>query len=129
MSKTIKVLPKINNIDFCGRVANEPYISPNGNVCRFSLIRNFGGGKNPVVMDFTYFKPKKGFPQFLKKGAPIIAHAYVTPQTWTDKDGVEHEEVVKVIKSIEEAQLVERTIKEGTSVPDNAGEEALEPEA
>lgn len=127
MSKKIKVLPKVNNIDFCGRVVYEPTITKSGKLCLFSLIRNFGGDKAPVIMDFVFYKPEAGFPDFLKKGAPIIAHAFVTPRVWTDKEGKEHQEVEKVIKTIELATLVEKTIKDDArEVPEEAGEEAIE---
>lgn len=120
MSKTIKVLPSVNNIDFCGRLVREPYVSKSGNVMIFDLIRNFGGEKAPVIMTFVMFKPKSGFPAFLKKGAPVIAHAYVTPVAYTNKDGEPVEEVQKVIKSVEEAVLVEKKVSD---------EEAAEAEA
>lgn len=127
MEKTINLLPNVNNMDFCGRVVYEPTIK--GNVCRFSLIRNFGGGKAPIIVDYVFYKPKNGFPEFLKKGAPIIAHSYVTPQNWTDKDGVEHEEVVKVIKSVELATLVPKKIKVSEPpVSEETGEEAIDVE-
>lgn len=125
--KTIKVLPNVNDFAFCGRVISEPTISASGKVCRFSLIRNFGGNKAPVIVSFVYYKPKNGFPEFLKKGAPIIAHAYVTPDAWTDKDGVEHEEVIRVIKTVELATLVEKKIHDNApEAPEAAGEEAIE---
>lgn len=127
--KTVKLLPNVNNMDFCGRVLYEPTISKSGNVCRFSLIRNFGGGKAPVIIDYVYYKPNDGFPEFLKKGAAIIAHSYVTPNNWTDKDGNEHQNVEKVIKSIEIAQLVERKVKDNApDAPENAGVEAIQVE-
>lgn len=110
--KTIKILPKVNNIDFCGRVLSKPFFSKNGNVCRFELIRNFGGGKAPVIMSFVMFKPKAGFPDFLKKGSPIIAHAYVNPVAYEGKDGEMVDEVQKVIKTIELAQLVEKQVED-----------------
>ncbi len=129
MSKIIKVLPNINNMDFCGRIFYEPSFSPNGNVCRFSVIRNFGGNKAPVIVDYVFYKPKNGFPEFLKKGSPVIVHSYVTPQKWVDKDGVEHEQVTKVVKSVELAQLIEKKFKDNApDVPENAGEEAIEAE-
>lgn len=124
MLKTINVLPNVNDMAFCGRVVYEPAIK--GNVCRFSLIRNFGGGKAPIIIDYVFYKPKNGFPEFLKKGAPIIAHSYVTPQTWTDKDGVKHEELVKVIKSVELATLIQKKIKVSDNpVSEETGEEAI----
>lgn len=125
--KTVKVLPKVNNFDFCGRVVSEPFVTKDGKVMTFQLIRNFGGGKAPVVVTFTYFKPKNGFPEILKKGAPIIAHAYVTPNVWKDKRGVEHEEVQKVIKTVELAELVEKKLKDDNCPTDETtGEEAVD---
>lgn len=125
--KTIKVLPNVNDFAFCGRVIAEPTISASGNVCRFSLIRNFGGNKAPVIVNFVFYKPKDGFPEFLKKGAPITAHAYVKPDSWTDKEGVEHEEVIKVIKTVELATLVEKKIRDNApATTDATGEEAIE---
>lgn len=127
MSKTVKLLPNVNNMDFCGRIVYEPNFSSNGNVCRFSVIRNFGGGKSPVTIDYVYYKPKKGFPDLLKKGKAVIVHSYVTPNKWVDKDDVEHEEVIKVVKSIEEAVLVEKQVKENApALSEDSGEEAIE---
>ena len=129
MSKIIRVLPKVNNMDFCGRVVYEPDFSASGKVCRFSVIRNFGGGHAPVIIDYVYYKPKNGFPDFLKKGAPVIVHSYLTPQKWTDENRVEHEQVTKVVKSIEQAQLVDKKINDDApELPENAGEEAIEAE-
>ena len=107
--KTIKVLPTVNNIDFCGRVVRDPYIS--GKTMFFDLIRNFGGDKSPVSMSFVMYKPKNGdFPAFLKKGAPIVAHAYYSPVSYTDHEGKTVENVYKVIKTVEEAVLVEKKV-------------------
>lgn len=117
--KTYKILPSVNNIDFCGRVASTPRKSKSGNVMRFDLIRNFGGGKAPVIMEFVMFKPKDGFPEFLKKGAPIIAHAYVNPVSY-ERDGEQVEEVQKVIKKIELAELVEKEIPDTEEAPAEA---------
>ena len=118
----IKILPSVNNIDFCGRVVREPYISKSGNVMYFDLIRNYGGGKAPVVNTFVYFKPKDGFPEFIKKGAPVIAHAYFQPVTWEDKDKKVHEDVQMVIKKVELAELVTKEIKDGEAIEDDAVE-------
>ena len=118
--KTYKILPSVNNIDFCGRVHYEPRFSKNGNVAYFDLIRNMGGGKAPIVMSFVMFKPKKGFPEFLKKGQPIIAHAYLNPVSYT-KDGEPVEEVQNVIKKIELAELIDKTYKDDES-PEEDGE-------
>lgn len=120
--KTVKILPSVNNFDFCGRVMRTPLVSENGNVMVFELIRNFGGDKKPVIVRFTMFKPKEGFPEFLKKGAPVIAHAYVTPNSWTDKDGNLHEEVQKVIKKVELAELVTKTLKDDEPIDLNIAE-------
>ena len=116
--KTIKILPSVNNIDFCGRVTRDPFISKNGNVMFFELIRNFGGDKAPVVMSFVMFKPKKGFPDFIKKGNPIVAHAYVSPVAYTNKDGEPVEEVQKVIKRVELAELVEKQVEDNAEPAD-----------
>ena len=127
MSKTINVLPNINNIDFCGRVLREPYVTKNGNVMFFDLIRNFGGNKPPVITSFVMFKPKNGeFPAFLKKGAAVVAHAYVTPVSYTDKNGEDVQEVRRVIKRVEEAQLIQKTVKADEKVDDSTGEEVIE---
>ena len=127
--KTIKVLPNVNNIDFCGRVLREPYVTKSGNVMFFDLIRNFGGNKPPVIVSFVMFKPKNGdFPEFIKKGNPVTAHAYMTPVSYTDKNGEEKEEVRRVIKKVELAQLVERKVKEDQKVDDATGEETIDPE-
>ena len=123
--KTVKILPPINNVDFCGRVVREPYISASGKTMFFDLIRNFGGDKKPVVMTFVMFKPKNGFPDFLKKGKAVIAHAYYSPVTYTNKEGNEVDEVNRVIKSVEEAVLVEKTVS-GDEPSDSADTE--EPE-
>lgn len=118
--KTVKILPSVNNFDFCGRVYRKPFLSKNGNVMNLELIRNFGGDKAPVIVSFVYYKPKNGFPEFIKKGAPIIAHAYVTPNVWTDKDGNVHEETQKVIKKVELAELVTKTINDDETVEGEA---------
>lgn len=110
--KTIKILPSVNNLDFCGRVYSNPTVSASGNVMRFDLIRNFGGDKQPVIMSFVMFKPKAGFPDIIKKGAPVIVHAYFTPNTWTDKDGNVHEDVQKVVKRVEAAELIEKKLSD-----------------
>lgn len=124
--KTIKILPSINNIDICGRITSDPIVSTNGNVMLFNIIRNFGGDKDPILVDFVYFKPKDGFPTFLKKGAPVIVHAYYKPNVWTDKDGVEHKDVQKIVKKVELAQLIEKQIKNGS---EEAGEAEADDEA
>ena len=121
--KSYKILPSVNNIDFCGRVLSEPRLSKTGNVMYFELIRNFGGGKAPVIMEFVYFKPKNGFPSFIKKGAPVIAHAYVSPVSY-EKDGKPVEEVQKVIKKVEEAELVIKQYADNEEAPEEA--EAVE---
>lgn len=126
--KTYKVLPNVNNLDFCGRVVADPFVTKNGNVMFLKLIRNFGGDKPAVTMEFVMFKPKEGFPEFLKKGAPVVAHAYITPVSYTDKNGKEVENVQYVIKKVELAELVERKVKDSApEVSDAAGEESIEP--
>lgn len=127
--KTIKILPSINNIDFCGRVYTEPTVSQSGNVMRFELIRNLGGNHPPVIMSFVMYKPDNGkFPEFIKKGAPVVAHAYVTANTWVDKDGNPQEAVMKVIKKVEPAELVEKKIKDGEPEPADAEDDGSAPE-
>ena len=122
--KTYKILPKVNNIDFCGRVLNEPHVSKSGHVMYFDLIRNFGGGKSPVIMTFVYFKPKSGFPAFLKKGAPVVAHAYFNPVSY-DKDGELVEKVQMVIKKVEEAVLETKEYADNGPAPEEE-EDAVE---
>lgn len=122
--KTKKFLPNINNIDLCGRIYTTPLISKSGNVMNFDLIRNFGGDKQPIINSFVMFKPKDGFPEFLKKGAAIIAHAYQAPNNWTDKDGNIHEEIRNVIKRVEVAELVEREVRDDE--PDGEAEAPAE---
>jgi len=111
MEKKIKILPTVNNIDFCGRVVKDPYVSENGNTMFFELIRNFGGNKLPVKMSFVMFKPEGGFPDFIKKGTPVTVHAYFTPVSYKNKEGKTVEEVQKVVKKVEIAELVEKKIK------------------
>ena len=124
--KKFKVLPSVNNIDFCGRVYHEPHISKSGNVMYFDLIRNFGGEKAPVIMSFVMYKqPKDAFPEFLKKGMPVVAHAYVKPVSY-EKNGELVEEVQKVIKRVELAELVERVVKDDADAPEETEGDAVE---
>ena len=123
--KTYKVLPSINNIDFCGRIIRDPHVSKSGNVMYFDLIRNFGGDKAPVIMSFVMYKPKDGFPEFLKKGMPVVAHAYVKPVSY-EKNGELVEEVQKVIKRVELAELVERVVKDDDQTAEDAEGEDVE---
>ena len=117
----MKILPSINNIDFAGRVWSEPRLNGTKTVMTFDLIRNFGGEKSPVILTFTMFKPKKGFPAFVKKGAALEVHAYFNPNTYTGKDGEQHEEVQYVVKNVKEAELVEK------DAPDSSkGEEPVD---
>ncbi len=108
--KSIKILPSVNNIDFAGRVYTEPQV--NGNRMRFSLIRNFGGDKEPVILNFVVFKNgKKEFPACIKKGAPVVAHAYFAPNVYTKSSGEEVREIQFVAKKVEPAELVEKKLK------------------
>ncbi len=116
-----KVLPAGNNIDYAGRVYGN--VTVTGNVARFSLIRNFGGGKGAAVLDFVMFKKEgESFPEILKSKAPIVAKAYFNPDTWTDSNDVKREEIQYVIKSVEEAKLVEKEIE----TEDASGEEGVD---
>ena len=114
--KTIKILPSINNIDFAGRVYSEPQI--NGNRMRFSLIRNFGGDKEPVILNFVAFKTdKKAFPEVIKKGAAVVVHAYFSPNVYRNKSGEEIREIQFIVKKAEAADLVEKKYEEGAPAP------------
>ena len=123
--KTIKILPKINNIDFAGRVYAEPQV--NGSRMRFSLIRNFGGDKEPVILNFVAFKTgKKDFPDFVKKGAPVVVHAYFAPNVYKKSSGEEVREIQFVVKKIEPAELVEKQLKAGDNTPADAEAEPID---
>lgn len=125
MEKKVKILPSINNLDWAGRVVADPYIS--GKTCRFDVIRNFGGGKQPVTITFTLFKPSNGdFPAVIKKGEPVVVHAYITPNSYTNKKGEEKTEIQYVVKSIERAELIEKTIH--VDKDEDAGEGVVEVE-
>ena len=104
--KTIKILPKVNNIDFAGRVYNTPSVNKAKTRVNFSLIRNFGGDKDPVILDFILFL-KKGVsvPEILVKGAVVIVHAYFNPDVYTNADGEQVRKTQFVVKSVEPAEV------------------------
>lgn len=114
--KPYKILPSVNNIDFAGRLSSDPRLNNSGTVITFNVIRNFGGDKSPVLLTFVMFKPKNGeFPKFLKKGAPVIVHAYFNPNVWTDSHNETREEIQYVVKTVEKAELVEVSKKDAAA--------------
>lgn len=112
--KTYKVLPNVNDFKLGARVASDVNYSKSGNVATFDVVRNFGGDKEPVFRKVTMFKPKDGFPEGLKKGAPVKLSAYFTPDNWVDKDGKQHHDVAIVVKKLEVV-----TLTEGQPQPDD----------
>lgn len=117
-------LPAGNNISFAGRVYGNVFV--NGNVARFSVIRNFGGEKGAAVLDFSIFKKEgESFPEHLKSKEPVTVRAYFNPNVWTDKDGNQRDETQYIVKTLEKAVLTEKTIEvDGDAEPQ--GEEGVD---
>lgn len=110
MKKTIKLLPNVNDILLVGRLYREPQFNEKKTVATLTVIRNFGGDKGTVIETFTMFKPKDGFPEFLKKGAPVEVHAYVNPNHWKNSQGQERDEVQFIVKTVAEAKVGENNV-------------------
>ena len=122
-----KILPGINDIAFSGRVVNDPVINEAGTCAMFKLIRNFGGDKEPVVIDLTWLRRSSdpAFPEWLKKGVPVTAHAFVNPAVYTDKDGNEVKKTQFVVKKAEQAALIEKTYADNEPAPAEAEKEGV----
>lgn len=111
MKRTIKIMPKENDLHLVGRIYREPQFNSSKTVVTITVIRNFGGDKGSVTATFTMFKPKdKAFPEFIKKGAAVEVHAYVNPNHWTDKNGQERDDIQYVVKTIKEVKADEKNV-------------------
>lgn len=117
--KTIKKLPSLNNVEFSGRLAEDPDIK--GKRARFTLLRNFGGDKGYADLTFDLFSDNSQFPEYLKQGSAVTVKAYCEPDNWLNKDGEKRHRVNFVVKkngiSLAELTQVSLDSKEANDAP------------
>ena len=126
--ETKKILPRINNIDFAGRIYGKPIVNETGTRAAFSVIRNFGGDKEAVILDFVKFRKPSDpeFPEFLKSGSPVVVHAYFNPDDYTNREGKAIHKVQFVVKKVEKAET-KNNVLPGINNIDFAGRLAADP--
>ena len=96
-----------NYIQLSGRLTAD--VTPNEGMpfARFTLAKNFSkDSKQARVIRCVIFKKEfAGTPQvipwdLLKKGQEVLLTGKFHPNTWTDKDGAEHQDIEIVVNKI-----------------------------
>ena len=119
---TYHILPKFNNIDFAGRLTADATINEAGNRAEFSLARTFGGDAGAVFLNNIVLFGDKHKPisqevlDLLKKGTPVVISARFVPHV-IEKDGKTVNRVRIVVKTIQAAELVEKTYESDKETP------------
>jgi len=98
--KTINILPSINNIAISGRIISVDR-SESGKRLAFAVIHNFGGDKEPSIMNFTMFNRKGEYPECLRKGNAVVVNAAIRSNNY-EKDGKKVYRTEYVVKNVSE---------------------------
>lgn len=118
----------VNNVDITGRLYADPEMTDKR--CILHLIHNVAKDVTPVFRDVVAFdrtgSKKFNIPEnLLKKGAPVLVHAFFNPDNLTNEDGTVKRYVVELVaKKVEAAELVERTRTVANNDTDNTAEDA-----
>lgn len=118
---------KINNdLTLAGHLAADAQLSANGNVARFTVLRNQGKNNDPVSVRFTMFSKNgsKATPiptDKLVKGASVRVSGFLRADNWVNKDtGEKHYGFQVVVKNIE---FVTKEAEEPAQEEENAPQE------
>ena len=107
--KTYKVLPKVNNLKFAGRLMADPVVTKTR--IAFTVIHNMGGDKPAVFRDFILFAEK--VPECLKKGAPVVVNARLAADVYTNAEGKKVTRLQFIVKNVEKANVVNGVVVAG----------------
>ena len=96
-----------NYIQISGRLTADVTSNENKTFARFSIAKNFEGAtKKALFLNCVIFKKefddnKQTIPwDLLKKGQEVLLTGKLHPNTWTDKDGAEHQDIEIVVNKI-----------------------------
>lgn len=95
-----------NNIILSGRLTADAQPMANESGVRFSIAHNMGKDKPALFVDFTYFAKNGRFTNkidtdLLKKGTPVLVHAFMRPDNYTNAEGKTIYKVQYVVKKVE----------------------------
>ena len=110
--KTYKVLPKVNNLKFAGRLMADPVVTKTR--IAFTVIHNMGGDKPAVFRDFILFAEK--VPECLKKGAPVVVNARLAADVYTNAEGKKVTRLQFIVKNVEKANVVNGVVVAGVVI-------------
>ena len=96
-----------NYIQISGRLTADVTSNENKTFARFSIAKNFEGAtKKALFLNCVIFKKEFDDNQqvipwdLLKKGQEVLLTGKLTPNTWTDKNGTEHQDIEIVVNKI-----------------------------
>ncbi len=110
--KTYKILPKINNVKFSGRLIEDPEVR--GKRITFTVIHNMGGDKLPVFKEFILFADS--VPEYLKKGKPVVVNARLASDDFTNKEGKKVRRQELIVKNVKEAATENNVVEPGNNI-------------
>lgn len=95
-----------NNIILSGRLTADAQPMANESGVRFSIAHNMGKDKPALFVDFTYFAKNGRFTNkidtdLLKKGTPVLVHAFMRPDNYTNAEGKTISKFQYVVKKVE----------------------------
>lgn len=99
-----------NNISLSGRLTADAVSNESKNFARFTIAHNMGkdaqGNQRVLFLEATMFnknhKRDVVIPfDLLKKGQPVLVNAWLTPDSYTNKDGKTVNTVRYIVKSVE----------------------------
>ena len=95
-----------NNIILSGRLTADAKTNEQKSYAQFSIAHNMGKDKEPLFVDFVQFTKNGKFTNkidfdLLKKGTPVLVHAYMRPDSYTNANGQTIRKIQFVVKKVE----------------------------
>lgn len=95
-----------NNIILSGRLTADAQPMANESGARFSIAHNMGKDKAPLFVEFVQFAKNGRFTNkidfdLLKKGTPVLVHAFMRPDSYTNAEGKTINKIQYVVKKVE----------------------------
>lgn len=114
-----KVIKHSNTVVLSGSVVADAQTRQGGNIVAFRLAHNNGRDRESLFIDVTAFV--KGFQKrnqvlptdILVKGAKVLVEGFLTPNNWTDANGVKHHNIVVIATSITDNTAADDQIPDG----------------
>ena len=111
-TKTFIIMKSSDNyIQMSGRLTADVTSNDKKTYARFCIVHNFIGDTDPLFLNCVIYKKefdnnRQTIPwDMLEKGAEIFVTGKLTPNNWTDRDGVNHrgfEVVVNKIRDVDD---------------------------